>query len=46
MLHIMSTSDSLTYCCQCVRHQGSLYLLKVFPQEPSEVFHYSLFASG
>lgn len=42
-----STSDSLPYCCQCLRHQGSLYLLKVFPQEPSEeVFGLGLFASG
>lgn len=46
MMYIKSTSDSLPFCCQCLSHQSSLYLLKVFPQEHSEVFGHGLFASG
>lgn len=45
-IDIKSTSDSLPYCCQSLRHQGSLYLLKVFPQEASEVFGHGLLASS
>lgn len=37
-LDIKSTSDSLPYCCQCLRHQGSLYFSRCFLRNPGKYF--------